>query len=152
MMVGRLYGCEVVAAALRFTGPDGKSNEYRVAYTFKSPKDTFELNVALGNLGIRLQAEHDNYVFKFVVAPPGQVKPRRLLKMLEARIQMDLAVGNKAYPQLMEDRHLKGDTTGNYGAVTTLEQMRVVEDYLRSHFAASDHPRVRKVLVTSKQK
>ena len=132
LFIGHLYGYELMGAALRKTAEDGKSTYYQVAYTLKSKNDSFELMVALGNLGLRLEHEDHEFAFKVNTTKPGQIIPDRMARIFLAHLEMDLAAG-KRLPNIIEKNYCQGKGRNNYVAPTTRETVDVLEDLVRKY-------------------
>lgn len=132
LFIGHLYGYELMGAALRKTEEDGKSTYYQVAYTLKSKTDSFELSVALGNLGLRLEHEDHEFAFKVNTVKPGQIIPDRMSRIIGAHLEMDLAAG-KRFPSIVEKNYYKGWGGNNYVAPTTKETVNILEDLIRKY-------------------
>jgi len=85
----------VTAVAMLVSAP---KRGYQVAYTIMSPKDTYKLTTALGNVGWRMKTalKTESHPFKFHIqlAGRGSIKPQKLASLIRLRIELDTLTGN----------------------------------------------------------
>lgn len=150
MFIGHLYGYELLAAALRKTEEDGKTTYYRVVYTLKAIHDTFQLSVALGNLGLRLESEEHEYSFKVSTdGVNGQIIPDRMARVISAHLHMDLATGKK-FPTVVERNYYDDLGEDNYIASVLLEELFLMEP-MTHKYPFSHKYKIRRALYSNKR-
>ena len=123
---------------------DGVTTYYQVAYTFKALTDTFHLNVALGNLGLRLESGDHVYSFRVNTTENGTIIPKRMARVIEAHLEMDLAAGKK-FPPVMEKHFNKRWRCYNYVVPTTVAELDELNAVV-SKYAHAEQYKVRKSL------
>ena len=132
LFVGYLYGFDLMAAALRKTAEDGRTGYYQVAYTLRAPVDSFNFNVALGNLGLRLETGDHEYAFRVHLPENGVIVPKRMARVIEAHFEMDLAAG-KRRPAMMMQHFKHRWRCHNYVVATSLEELQELDAVVRKY-------------------
>lgn len=150
LFTGELYEYGVSAAAMLCTGEDN-TPYYQVAYAVCSPRDLFTREDAEGYTGWRLQSDVDHpYKFRIRLSHSGGISTKRLTRLIETHIRMDVVTQRVALPAIMYRNALRGDYSGMDSFIHHSQKER--RDYWEMQKAMSKARRTYKERLKEKRK